>query len=143
MTMMASVDARRSQYVREAVLSATPTRLLTMLYDRLLLDLNRAEAAQEQQNWGSASEQLLHAQAILSELTSSLNVELWDGAEGLRALYTYVTTALIAANTRKDVARTREAIALLDPLRAAWHEAAELLAAESRPTEDAVGLHIA
>ena len=143
MTMIASVDARRSQYVREAVLSATPTRLLTMLYDRLLLDLNRAEAAQEQQNWGAASEQLLHAQAILAELTSSLKVELWDGAEGLRALYTYVSTALIAANTRKDSARTREAIALLDPLRAAWHEAAALLGAASLPAERAAGLHIA
>ena len=143
MTMIASVDARRSQYVREAVLSATPTRLLTMLYDRLLLDLNRAEAAQEQQNWGAASEQLLHAQAILAELTSSLKVELWDGAEGLRALYTYVSTALIAANTRKDSARTREAITLLDPLRAAWHEAAALLGAASLPAERAAGLHIA
>jgi flagellar secretion chaperone FliS len=143
MTMMASVDARRSQYIREAVLSATPVRLLTMLYDRLLLDLNRAEAEQEQQNWGSASEQLLHAQAILSELSSSLKVELWDGAEGLRALYTYVSTALIAANTRKDVARTREGIALLEPLRTAWHEAAERLAAENPSTDRAVGLHIA
>jgi flagellar secretion chaperone FliS len=143
MTMMASVDARRSQYIREAVLSATPVRLLTMLYDRLLLDLSRAEAAQEQQNWASASEQLLHAQAILSELSSSLKVELWDGAKGLSALYTYVSTALIAANTRRDVTRTREGIALLEPLRTAWHEAAERLAAESLPTERAVGLHIA
>jgi flagellar secretion chaperone FliS len=143
MTMMASVDARRSQYIREAVLSATPVRLLTMLYDRLLLDLSRAEAAQDQQNWASASEQLLHAQAILSELSSSLKVELWDGAKGLSALYTYVSTALIAANTRRDIARTREGIALLEPLRMAWHEAAERLAAESIPTAQAAGLHIA
>ncbi|WP_166806521.1 flagellar export chaperone FliS [Cryobacterium serini] len=131
--MSAGTNAQRSRYNRDAVLSATPVRLLTMLYDRLLLDLNRAEAAQQRQDWQIASENLLHAQAIVSELSTSLIVEAWDGGEGLFSLYTYVSTAMVSANTSRDPARTRECIVLLEPLRQTWHEAAELLPATPTP----------
>jgi flagellar protein FliS len=126
---LASAQAKRAQLNRDAVLSATPVRLLTMLYDRLMLDLARAEAAQDGQNWQIASENLLHAQAIVDELTTSLNVSAWDGADGLLAIYAYVSNALIGANIHRDVARTRESIVLLEPLRQAWHEAAGALPA--------------
>ena len=43
--------AQRNQYLADSVLSAPPARLLTMLYDRLLLDLGRAETAQQAANW--------------------------------------------------------------------------------------------
>jgi flagellar protein FliS len=127
---LASAQAKRAQLNRDAVLSATPVRLLTMLYDRLMLDLARAETAQEGQNWPVASENLLHAQAIVDELTTSLDVTAWDGADGLLAVYTYVSNALIGANIHRDVARTRESIVLLEPLRQAWHEAAGALPAQ-------------
>jgi flagellar protein FliS len=129
MTLMAGTFAQRSQYNRDAILSATPVRLLTMLYDRLLLDLGRAEVAQLDGRWPAASENLVHAQAIVAELMSTLKVEVWDGGEGLLALYTYASTALINANIQRDVALTRECIGLLEPLRQAWHEAAAQLPA--------------
>jgi flagellar protein FliS len=132
---------RAAQLNRDAVLSATPVRLLTMLYDRLLLDLGRAEQAQQAENWPVASEQLQHAQAILTELSGSLRLDVWDGADGLLALYTYVTNALVLANIHRDVARTREAIALLEPLRAAWHDAAAILPAQQpSPSTGALGI---
>jgi len=137
MTLTYGTSAQqRSAYGREAVLSATPVRLLTMLYDRLLLDLGRAEAAQNLANWQSASENLLHAQAIVAELTSSLRVDLWDGGQDLQALYTYVQVALINANVHRDVALTRESITLLEPLRQAWHEAAAQVPATGAATMD-------
>ncbi|ARC55694.1 Flagellar protein FliS [Frondihabitans sp. 762G35] len=123
MTLTYGAAAQRDQYNREAVLSATPARLITLLYDRLLLDLGRAEVAQTSGRWPMASENLLHAQAIVAELTSSLRVDLWEGGEGLLALYNYVSTALINANIHRDVELTRESIGLLEPLRQAWHEA--------------------
>jgi len=137
--MMPNADARRARYNREAVLNATPVRLLTMLYDRLLLDLNRAEAAQIEEEWQVAGENLLHAQAIVSELTTSLNVDAWNGGEGLFALYTYVSTALTRSNTHRDVARTQESIALLEPLRLTWHEAAASLPAQPAETNTTGG----
>ncbi|WP_277960169.1 flagellar export chaperone FliS [Frigoribacterium faeni] len=125
----AVVQKQRAQYTSDAVLSATPVQLVTMLYDRLMLDLSRAEAAQVAANWPAASEQLLHAQAIIAELSSSLKIDVWDGGEGLLALYTYTSTALVNANVHRDVAQTREVAGLLEPLRQAWHEAAASLQA--------------
>src|SRR5690554_5113259 len=123
-------ESQRSQYNRDAILSASPVRLLTMLYDRLLLDLERAEIAHGAKDWAAVSENLVHAQAILAELASSLKLDVWDGAEGLLSLYTYVSSALVSANVQRDVSRIRESIELLEPLRQGWHEAAGQLSAE-------------
>ena len=137
--MRPDLAAARSLYNRDAVLSASPARILTMLYDRLLLDLQRAEAAQRMQNHQAASPHLLHAQDIVAELMSSLRPELWDGGPGLLALYSYVTTAMISANTRRDIEKTRECIRLLEPLRAAWHQAAQNVLADATPQRTFVG----
>ncbi|OIH86765.1 flagellar export chaperone FliS [Arthrobacter sp. UCD-GKA] len=115
---------KRAQLNREAILSASPARLLTMLYDRLLVDLNRAEAAQLSGNWPAASENLVHAQSIIAELISSLNSDLWSGATQLHSLYAFSTQLLIDANIKRDPALTRQAITLMEPLRQTWHEAA-------------------
>jgi len=138
MTMYANPQQQRDRYTADAVMSATPARLLTMLYDRLLLDLSRAEAAHETRSWAVASTNLVHAQDIVTELTSSLKPELWDGGDRLLALYNYVAGALIDANIKRDTARIRESIGLLEPLRQAWHEAAgQLAAAQPAPARPA------
>lgn len=124
---MTVATQHRNQYLRDQILNASPARLLTMLYDRLLLDLNRAEAAQLEGNWLAAGEQLVHAQAIVTELSSSLKSGVWDGSDGLFATYVYVGNALMNANITRNVELTREARELIVPLREAWHEAAALL----------------
>lgn len=134
------VTQQRNQYLRDQILSATPARLLTMLYDRLLLDLNRAEAAQAQENWAAASEQLIHAQAIVTELSSSLKTGVWDGSDDLFATYVYVTNALMNANITRSIELTREARELITPLREAWHEAAALLPGSVAPAPQKGGM---
>jgi flagellar protein FliS len=116
-------------FLRESVLSATPAQLVTMLYDRLLLDLARAEAAQVSADWATAGTNLVHAQDIVAELSSSLDVAAWKGGSDLLAIYGYLTTQLIAANVGHDVERTRECAALLGPLRWAWLAAAQNISA--------------
>ena len=135
-----NLAAARNLYNRDSVLSASPARLLVMLYDRLLLDPSRAETSQLGEDWSTASAQLLHAQEIVSELMNSLRPEIWDGGPGLMAVYVYVMEALVAANSRRDVQRTRECIRLLEPLRLAWHEAAlKVSMQEAALRRDAVG----
>lgn len=132
--------AARNLYNRDSVLSASPARILTMLYDRLLLDLQRAENAQRQEDWQAAGPCLLHAQEIVTELMSSLRPEIWDGGPGLLALYGYVIQNLVTANIKRDIAKTRECIVLLEPLRTAWHEAALKVSMEQAALRrDAVG----
>ena len=138
--MRNDIAAARSLYNRDSVLSASPARLLTLLYDRLLLDLQRAETAQLAEDWHVASAQLLHAQEIVAELMGSLRPEVWDGGPGLMAIYAYVNQGLTRANTGRDVTKTRECILLLEPLRTAWHEAAlKVSMHEAATRRDAVG----
>jgi flagellar protein FliS len=136
--MTFTLSAQRT-YANDAVLSASPVRLLTLLYDRLMHDLQRAAGAHESADWETMSANLLHAQAIIAELTSSLKVELWDGGEGLRALYVYCQTLLMNANVRRDATGIREAIEHLEPLRQAWHEAAAQLS--TSPAASSAGGH--
>lgn len=129
-----------NDYLRETVLSATPAQLVTMLYDRLLLDLARAEAAQTEEDWAAASAHLVHAQDIVTELSSSLDVDAWKGAGDLLAIYTYLGSRLIAANVRRDVRITRECSAHLGPLRWAWLAAAEGLAVPAGTTGQGIAV---
>lgn len=116
-------------YRDNAILSASPSRLLTMLYDRLLLDLNCATVALDAGDFPVADYRLSHAVEIITALAGSLRLDVWDGAEGLLGLYIYISNALIHTRVNHDVSLVVEAIALLDPLREAWHEAADSLAA--------------
>ncbi|RZI85773.1 MAG: flagellar export chaperone FliS [Microbacterium sp.] len=125
--MNAALRAQQ-RYQEEAILSASPQRLLTMLCDRLVLDVQRGEAAQLRGDWTAANVELQHAQQILTELSASLTDD-WEGSAQLRALYGYITRTLIGANIGRDPERTRECIELLTPLRDAWHAAADALAA--------------
>ena len=133
MTATALRASQLSQYTADAVLSAPPARLLTMLYDRLLLDLGRAQFAQENDNWPVATENLLHAQAIVTELSATLKADAWDGAADLLGVYDYTLQAMIQANIHRDPERTKECIRLLEPLRQGWHEAAASLSTQAGP----------
>lgn len=126
---MNAASALRAQqrYRDDAILSATPERLVTMLYDRLMLDLERGESAQRGADWAGAHAQLQHAQAIVAELHASLS-DGWDGSAGLRALYAFLAQELIGANVRRDAERTAACRDLVAPLRDAWHAAASAVA---------------
>lgn len=135
--VLSGVNARRAQFNRDVILTATPAHLLTMLYDRLLLDLHRAEAAQEVEDWQTGSENLLHAQDIIAELSSSLDLDVWDGAEALLGVYNFVARALIYANTHRDIASTKLCVTLVEPLRQSWHEAAQAIPAGAPVSQQA------
>jgi flagellar protein FliS len=124
-----STAAVRARYVTNSISTASPQQLLVMLYDRLALDLERAEDALVAQDREAAHHQLVHAQQIVLELRASLKVELWDGGPRLAALYAWLVGELIQANLKGDVRRVRDCRKVVEPLRDAWREAAASLAA--------------
>ena len=79
---MTTAAQLRSRYAREAVTTASPARLVTMLYDRLVRDLDDAELAISLADPQAAHAQLRHAQDIVQELSRSLDVSRWDGGRG-------------------------------------------------------------
>ena len=124
----AGTAAARARFVDDSLATASPAVLLTRLYDRLVLDLARAEQAQRAGDRAAASGQLLHAQDIVAELLSSLDATAWEGGPGLAAIYAFLLTELVEANVSGDADRTASCRSLVEPLREAWHDAARLAA---------------
>lgn len=127
---MTNPTVLRARYLADAVTTASPGRLVVMLYDRLLLDLAHAEEAFRTGDRLAGSAKLLHGQEIVLELLSSLDVAAWSGAAGLARLYSFVVTELIGANVHADADRVAGCRGLVEPLRDAWAEAVHTVAAQ-------------
>lgn len=124
-----AIDPRRS-YMDVGTSTASPEKLLTMLWDRLILDLDVARQALADQDLATVNDRLVHAQDIVLELRSTLRADAWEGGPGLASLYSYVATRLVTANLGKDVAVVEECRELLAPLRDAFHEAARTVSVQ-------------
>jgi len=132
-------------YRTNAVLTASPGQLVLMLYDGALRALALARTALERPEHDVPriqviNQQLLKAQAIISELQSGLNFEQGgEVASTLNSVYDYYNRRLFEANLRKQVAPVVEVERLLGELRAGW---AEMLAKQngSQPAEPVRGV---
>lgn len=129
--------AQRARFLDEAVRTASPARLVTMLYDRLLLDLARGVAAQCEGDRAAANTHLLHAQEIVLELAGSLRHDQWDGAAALSSLYTFLHSELVRANVTGDPEKTLAVRTLVEPLAEAWRAAALEVSALAAPVDRA------
>ena len=120
--------ALRDRYLADSVSTASPGKLLVMLYDRLVMDLVQGEEAMRAGDRERSGERLTHAQEIILELRTTLDLDAWSGAPGLANLYGFLLTELIGANVGRDADRIAACRALVEPLRDAWREAAALAA---------------
>jgi flagellar protein FliS len=116
---------RNARYLEETITTAPPAKLLTMLYDRLVLDLANGEDALRSADPERAATALGHARDIVTELLASLDGRRWEGARGLAQLYSWFLSQLIQAGIRKDSDLVATCRVMVDDLRAAWHQAAE------------------
>ena len=113
----------RERYLADSVNTASPGRLLVLLYDRLVRDLVQGEDALRAGDRTEASDNLLHSQEIILELRTTLDVEAWSGGPGLANLYGFLLTELIGANVGRDPDRVAACRAIVEPLRDAWRDA--------------------
>jgi flagellar secretion chaperone FliS len=134
---MASLASARNQYVSDSVTTMSPGQMIVALYDRVLLDLERATAAITGNDVFNAHTTLVHAQEIIDELLVSLDVKQWTGGPSLAALYRHIKDELVMANVNKDVVPVRACKELLLPLRDAWREAAGIVTPSSAPPHPA------
>jgi flagellar secretion chaperone FliS len=120
----ASASALRDRYLADSINTASPGKLLVMLYDRLVMDLMQGEEALRTGDREQASSKITHAQEIILELRTTLDLDAWAGAPGLANLYGFLVTELIGANIKRDADRVAACRAMIEPLRDAWREAA-------------------
>ncbi|WP_435746861.1 flagellar export chaperone FliS [Nocardioides sp. SYSU DS0663] len=114
----------RDTYLGASIATASPARLLVMLLDRLVLDVNQGLDAQRRGAHEEAHHRLVHAQDIVMELRTTLKVDLWDGGPTLAALYDFIHHRLVVANATRNASITEECLPLVTDLAATWREAA-------------------
>jgi flagellar protein FliS len=119
-----SYTAARARYASDSTDTASPARLLTMLYDRLVSDLAAAEASMQRGEVALTGDRIGRAQEILLELAATLDVEAWPEGEPLRRLYFWMVSELWTARLRKNPEKVAECRQLIEPLRDAWRMAA-------------------
>lgn len=135
------MDKRASQkYLIQQVMSASPPRLVAMLFDRAIGLLNEAAEAIE----AGDVERRYHANFKASEIVCHLwdTLDLEKGgeiAQNLDRLYPFMLKRLTAVDVENDAQAAREVIQLLEPLRRTWHELAAPKAAEAETQEDRSG----
>ncbi|MBW8827205.1 MAG: flagellar export chaperone FliS [Acidobacteria bacterium] len=121
----------RDRYKTDNVGTANPAKLITMMYDRMVVDLEYGIAAIERGDREECNHQIQHAQAILMELLGALDQEAWSGGPALAGIYVFLTNELLTANLHQDVAKVRSCLDLLTPLQDAWQQAVALAASDA------------
>jgi len=116
-----------NSYKKIATQTASPGHLVLMLYDGAIRFLEKSLAGFQHDDpleFGTAvNNNLQRAQAIISEMNHSLNME--EGGEvsaNFRRLYHYMETRLQEANIRKDKGPIEEILSRLVVLRDSWAE---------------------
>jgi len=130
------------RYLETAVETASPARLIVMLYDGAIRFINEAHSAMRQRDYETQNNKLQRAQKILAELISSLDFEKGgEIAENLFRLYTYMYNQLVEANIQDAPERLEHVIDLLSDLREAWDAIASEAEAQVRMPTAKVSLH--
>jgi flagellar protein FliS len=94
-----------------------------MLYEGLIKYVRHGKSALEDEQNKDAHEKLLQAQDIVTELMSSLDMEVGgEVAEELYMLYDFILNNLIEANVENDPSKLEEVLPILNDLNEAWDE---------------------
>ncbi|WP_054693897.1 flagellar export chaperone FliS [Syntrophomonas palmitatica] len=110
------------QYRKTSVESASPGRLLLMLFEGAIRFVDNAKRSIDEKDIESAHNNIIKAQNIMLQLMSSLNME-YEISNQLFNLYEYIYYQLMMANTKKDLAILAEVRELLSDFQKTWDEA--------------------
>lgn len=112
------------QYQKNEVETASPEKILILLYDGAIQFLNKAKIALEQKNIPETHNNLIGCENIILEFINTVDEENGgDFAVRIKALYQYFYNTLVQANMKKDVTKIDEVLHHLIDLRATWKQA--------------------
>lgn len=110
-------------YRESSVLTASPVRLVVMLYDGARRFLAQSAAAMRSGDVAEAGRRMQRAEAILDELQHSLDHEAGgEIAQRLEAIYVFCKRHMMEARLEQNPEKLEEVSKLLGELRAAWSE---------------------
>jgi flagellar protein FliS len=109
-----------SAYRQSAVLTASPEQLVVMLYDGARRFLGQATAAMRAGDVETSHLKLRRAEAIISHLLETLDLDQGEIAGRLQAIYLFCNRHLNEARIQRDPEKIEQINALLGELRSAW-----------------------
>lgn len=115
----------KQAYTEAAVMTATPERLVVMLYDGAIRFLHQAAASIRAGDPVRTHDRLRRAEAIIDELNFTLDLE--EGgeiAQRLRSIYAFCRRRLLECNLRRDADGVVQVAKLLAELRESWEQVA-------------------
>ena len=127
------------EYVKNAVLTATPEQLQLMLYDGAIRFTSRGLEALQTKDLEGMFSAFERAQQIVLELSQGLrrdvNPEL---ADRMAAIYDFIYRRLVDANVHRDEVAVADALRLLRYQRETWVLLMEKLQKDAQPPTPAV-----
>ena len=113
---------RVHNYRETQIKTASKGKLIVMLYDGIIRNIDIAIEAIPEKHFDVANKSILNAQDIISELIVSLNMDAGDFSQNLLNIYSFLNTRLIDANMRKVVEPLNFVRKMVGELREAWVE---------------------
>lgn len=118
--------AKSTSYREMEVLSASPQRLVVLMFEQLVVQLTRARIAMEREEPVLRTESLARARAIVSELLATLDFEKGANiAVELSQIYNVMLTELVDVGMRRDLRVLGRLIFIASELRDGFAGAAE------------------
>lgn len=115
------------QYQTNNITTATPEKLMIMLFDGAIQFLQKAKAAIEEKNYQERNTNIDGARKILRELMRTIDLENGnDVSKQLFRLYNRMVMKLIKANVSKNLALIDEVIEDLSNIRWGFQKAIEI-----------------
>ncbi len=112
-----------NNYIETAVSEATPHKLVEMLYDGAIKNMNLAKVFIEHKNIEKKSEHINKSLSIINALRAGVDMDKGgEVASNLYDLYDYCYRVLFRASVKNDIALVDEVLELIVSVSQAWKE---------------------
>lgn len=115
-----------NNYVETAVSEASPHKLVAMLYEGAIKNLNLAKVFIEHKEFGKKSVHINKALSIIDALRNGVDLEVGGQvAENLYSLYDFCYRRTFEASSKNDAAMVYEVVEIIIGLNESWNQMPE------------------
>lgn len=117
-----SYSNQYQQYKTQSINTLTPGELLILLYDHLILCINKAINNIKNKNIVEAHQNIMKAENIILYLIDILDMS-FPISKDLLQIYDFLNKQLMSANVKKDEDILKDLLPLVSELKTTWQQA--------------------
>jgi flagellar protein FliS len=110
--------------MQQSVTTMTPAQLLIALYDKAILEINKAIIYIDEKDIPKAHNSITRVSQIVDSLDANLKVK-YEISDSLATMYQYFREQLVHANVKKDPEILKTLLPMFQELRDAFFEASK------------------